>query len=430
MAGPLSGVVVLDLTQQLVGPGGTMLLGDMGADIIHVEPPPEGAPSYAADSVGRMRAGLNFMRSKRSIALDLTTDEGRKIVYEIAKRADVCYQNYRPGVAERLGVDYARIREVNPSIVYCGVSAFGFTGPDAHRVGFDIIAQGGGGSMVPSYTDPSLPAPQGSPIGDVTGMCLGALAVVAALYHRRETGEGQEVNTSLLHSVVLNSILRLISIEGEDRGWRQATVDGVREMVRAGASFADTVETTATGIGGLPVPRGDGTGGLPRNVYYRSYRTSDGFIAIGCLNLRQQQRLNAALELGDPRFEPDADLESPETLERAAAIQPRAEELFRSKTTDEWIEYLDSCSVACGRVLNLLEVFDDRHHRENQTVMEYDDPWVGPVKGLGYPIRFEKTPMEMQRPMQPLGAQTDEILAWLGRSEGEIKRLREEGVAC
>jgi crotonobetainyl-CoA:carnitine CoA-transferase CaiB-like acyl-CoA transferase len=369
------------------------------------------------------------MRSKRSVSLDLTMSEGRQLVYDLAQSVDVFYQNYRYGVAEQLGMDYPRIKKINPSIVYCGVSAFGYTGSEEHRVGFDIIAQAGGGSMVPGYRDPSLPAPQGSPIADVTGMCLGALGVVAALYHRRETGEGQEVNTSLLHSVVLNGILRLVAIEREDQGWREALIDGAREIARSGAPFAQTVEATATGIGGLPTARNEGAGGLAVNVYYRSYQTADGFIAIGCLNLRQQERLNGALELGDPRFEPGVDLESAETQERAAAMLPRAEELFRSKTTDEWIEYLDSCAVACGRVLNLLELFDEPHHRDNQMMIEYEDPWVGPVKTLGYPIRFERTPMEMQRPAQPLGRQTDEILASIGRGPEEIQRLREAGVA-
>ncbi len=350
-------------------------------------------------------------------------------MYDLAERADVFYQNYRYGVAEQLGMDYARIEAINPSIVYCGVSAFGYTGPDEHRVGFDIIAQAGGGSMVPRYNDPALPAPQGSPIGDVTGMCLGALGVVSALYHCRETGEGQEVNTSLLHSVTLNGILRLVAIERDDREWREALIDGASEMAKSGATFAQTQEATATGIGGLPTALSQGAGGLGINVYYRSYTTADSFIAIGCLNLRQQQRLNAALALGDPRFEPVVDLESAEGQERAAAMLPRAEELFRSKTTDEWIEYLDSCSVACGRVLNMLELFDDPHHRENQTMIEYEDPWVGPVKTLGYPIRFDRTPMEMQRPAQPVGRQTDEILASIGRGPEEIEKLRQAGVA-
>ncbi|MDP6605535.1 MAG: CaiB/BaiF CoA-transferase family protein [Dehalococcoidia bacterium] len=429
MTGPLSGITVLDVTQQLVGPGGTMLLGDMGADVIHVEPPPADVPSYARDSQGRMRAGLSFLRSKRSISLDLTKNEARQVVYDLAEHADVFYQNYRYGVADDLGMDYAHIEQVNPSIVYCGVSAFGYTGPDEHRVGFDIIAQAGGGSMVPRHDSPDLPSPQGSPIGDVTGMCLGALGVVAALHHRRETGQGQEVNTSLLHSVTLNSILRLVAIEGEDQQWRDALIEGTREMTQSGATFAQTQEATATGIGGLPAARSQGAGGLGINVYYRSYTTADGFIAIGCLNLRQQQRLNAALELGDPRFEPAVDLESAEGQERAAAMLPRAEELFRSKTTEEWIEYLDSRSVACGRVLNTLELFDDPHHRANQTMIEYEDPWVGTVKTLGYPIRFDKTPMEMQLPAQPLGRQTDEILASIGRSPEEIAQLRQAGVA-
>lgn len=429
MAGPLAGVVVLDLTQQLVGPGGTMLLGDMGADVIHVEPPPVDVPGQARDKAGRMRAGLNHLRSKRSISLDLGQEAAREIVYEIAKRADVCYQNYRPGVAEKLKVDYETIKPFNPSIVYLAVNAFGFSGPELHRVGFDIIAQAGGGSMAPSYRDPSLPAPLSAPLADVTGMCLGALAVVSALYHRKETGEGQQVKTSLLHGVVLQNILRLISIEDEDRGWREATLAGVREMAQdgAGANFAAMTEATATGIGGLPAAQRD-AGALAGNVYYRTYRTADGFIAIGCLNLRQQERLNEALELGDPRFE-DVDPASQEALERSAGMQEHAEQLFASKTTDHWIEFLDARTVACGRVLTVLEMFDHPHLLANEMVIEYDDPYVGPVKVLGYPIRFEQTPMKIQRPAPATGADTDEILTWLGHDAAAIGQLRERAIA-
>ena len=430
MAGPLTGTLVLDLTQQLVGPGSTMLLGDMGADIIHVEPPPDTSgvnpnPAATLDPVGRMRAAYNFNRNKRSISIDLTTEAGREIVYDIARRADICVQNYRPGVAKKLHLDYDTMMDVNPNLVYCEVSSFGFEGPERHRVGFDIIAQGGGGTMVPDWRNPDLPTPVSVPIGDVTGMCLAALGMVAALHHRERTGEGQRVQTSMLDGVVLENILRLIAVEAQDREWRTATVEGARAMAEGGTGYGTIYEATATGIGGQPT---GADAGITMSVYYRTYRTADGFITVGCLNLNQQRRLNAALQLGDPRFEPGLDLASAEALERASKMQPLAERLFRAKTTEEWIAFLDEREIACGRVVNALELFDHPHHRANQMILEYDDPWVGKVKMLGHPIKFGATPMSIRTPASPTGLETGDILRWLGYEEEKIAELKQHAV--
>lgn len=429
MAGPLSGIVVLDLTQQLVGPGATMLLGDMGAEIVHVEPPPgvqESDPASAtADSVGRLRASLNWNRNKQSVCVDLTVPAGRELVLDIARKADVCIQNYRPGVAAKLGLEYENVRAVNPGLVYCEISAFGFEGPDRHRVGFDIIAQGGGGAMVPGWRDPSLPSPLPVPIGDVTGMCLAALGVVSAILHRNRTGEGQRVRTSMLDGVVLQSILKLVSFDDDDREWRDATVQGLKAMAEAGAAYDTIYDAGATGIGGLPT---QGTAGIPAGVYYRVYRTADGFVSVGCLNVNQQKRLNKALELGDPRFEPEMDLRSSEALERASRMQPMAEAKFLAQPTDHWISFLDERSIACGRVLNTLELFDYPHHLENQMIIETVDPWVGPVRMVGHPIKFSETPMSVRSPASPAGLDTDSVLRWLGYTPERIAELKDGAV--
>lgn len=428
MTGPLAGVIILDLTQQLVGPGAMMLLGDMGAEIIHVEPPLDqlgASPASALDQTGRQRAALVFNRNKRSISIDLTRAEGLEIVRRIASRADVCVHNYRPGVAERLGLSYDELKKFNQGIIYCEISSFGFQGPEKHRVGFDIIAQAGGGAMVPDWRDPSLPAPIAVPIGDVTGMCLAALGIVAALHHKERTGEGQKVQTSMLDGVLLQSILRLVSVESEDREWRAATASGVQEMVRDGSNFAMASDVGATGIGGLPT---GGPVGITQSVYYRSYRTLDGFIVVGCLNLNQQRRLDEALGLGDPRFVAGADLQSPDALESAAQLESRAEAAFASRTTDSWIEDLDRRSVACGRVLSLLEVFDNPHHEANEMIIRHDDPWLGEIKTLGHPIKFERTPMDVRSPTSPVGWDTESLLSWLGYTDDQVVRLLEASV--
>jgi crotonobetainyl-CoA:carnitine CoA-transferase CaiB-like acyl-CoA transferase len=430
MPGPLSGVLVLDFTQQLAGPGATMLLGDMGAEIIHVEPPPDAlglSPASALDPTGRQRAALVFNRNKKSISVDLTSEAGAEIVRRIATRADVCVNNFRPGVAERLGVDYERIRKIRPDIVYCEISSFGFRGTERRRVGFDIIAQAGGGAMIPDWQKPDLPAPLPVPIGDVTSMCLAALGIVAALHHRQRTGEGQKVQTSMLDGVLLQSILRMVSVESTDATWRAATVEGMGDIVRSGGSFATGSTVGATGIGGLPT---DGATGIVIGVYYRSYRTADGFLAVGCLNVGQQRRLNEALELGDPRFIPGMDLASPEAAQAALQLAPRAEAAFATRTTEDWIDELDSRSIACGRVLSLLEVFDHPHHLANQMVITQDDPWLGKVKTLGHPIKFGNTPMSVRSVTSPVGFDTNEILGSLGYSGPQIEDLIARSIVC
>lgn len=433
MGGPLEGVVVLDLTQQLAGPGGTMLLGDMGATIIRVEPPPDpptpGQP-LNPDGSGRMRVAMNIGRSKRSIAIDLSRPEGREIVYQLAKRCDVVAQNYRPGIAEKLGMDRETFRRVNPDLIYSRVSAFGDAGADAHRVGFDIIAQGGGGSMVVDRRRPELPAPETVPIADVTAFLLEALGIVVALYHRTKGGRPQAVSTSMLAGVVLQNVLRLVSVERDDAEWRAATLAGARDIVEGGGTFGEVLDITATNIGGQPVQQ-QGPGAIGASVYYRTYRTKDGYVAIGCLNPRQQRRLDEALRLGDPRFEAGATLDSvmsPDSMERFASMGPRAEALFLERATEEWIAFLDERDIACGRVLNVLELFESKHHRANQMIVDHDDPWSGPVRLVGFPILFEETPMAIANAAPPVGWHTDEILAWGGYSEDRIRRLRDLGV--
>ncbi len=400
-----------------------MLLGDMGAEIIHIEPPPDAlglSPASALDSTGRQRAALVFNRNKKSVSVDLTSEAGVEIVRRIATRADVCVHNYRSGVAERLGLDYEQIRKIRPDIVYCEISSFGFEGSERHRVGFDIIAQAGGGAMVPDWQNPGLPAPLPVPIGDVTGMCLAALGIVSALHHRQLTGEGQKVQTSMLDGVLLQSVLRMVSVESEDASWRAATVDGMREIVRSSGDFATAATVGATGIGGLPT---NSAVGIVIGTYYRSYRTADGFLVVGCLNVGQQRRLNEALELADPRFTPGMDLASPEATQAALQLAPRAEAAFAARTTEEWIEELDSRSIACGRVLSMLEVLDHPHHAANQMVITQDDPWLGKVKTLGHPIKFGRTPMAVRSVTSPVGFDTDEILGSLGYSEAQIGEM-------
>ena len=431
MVGPLEGVVVLDLTQQLAGPGGTMLLGDMGATVIRVDPPPaqvvaDVAPSGMVPGEKYLRrVDLNIGRSKRSISLDLTKSEAREIVYAIARRADVVCQNYRPGVAEKLGMDLESFRKIKPDIIYSRVSAYGDHGRERLRAGFDIVAQSGGGSMV-AGPDGSMPSPAAVPIGDVTAFCMEALGIVAALYHRRSTGEGQELSTSMLAGSLLQNILRLITIDQIDGEDRRLALEHARQLVAAQAPYSEVLHATASGLGGQLSPT-FAAGNLVTDVYYRVYRTRDGYVTVGCLNLRQQQRMNAALDLRDPRFEPGATRDSIGSAEarlRFEQLKAIAEEQFAARGSAEMLEILEAKDIACAPVLNLLDTFDSRHLLENRYLIECEHPSAGKTTLLGHPIWFEKTPMRIKHPAEAVGARGEEILSWLGYSSNQIQELR------
>ncbi len=422
MKGALDGIVILDLSQQLAGPGGTMLLAEMGADVIRVEPPPTGAAS-GADLPSRVE--LNVGRSKRSIALDLSKPKAREIVYAIARRADVVCQNYRPGVAEKLGMDLESMRKVNPQIIYSRVSAYGDRGPEAFRAGFDIVSQSGAGSMV-AGPDGKMPAPEKAPIGDVTAFCLEAIGILAALYHRKVTGEAQSLSTSMLVGALLQNILRLVSVEDTDTHWRRDALQRARALVKAAAPYRDVLGATATGRGGELRTRSDQFDPLGA-VYYRSYRTADGYVVVGCLNSRQQYRLSKILGLDDPRFESDSQRKPLSPAEEKACISEmtdKAEATFASRTTEEMLAMLEAANIACGPIRNLLELFDNPHLLENHYIVEHSHPKMGSCRLFGFPIQFEKTPMRISRPAPATGADADEILSWAGYTTEEIRNLR------
>ena len=412
-----------------------MLLGDMGAIVIRVDPPPaQVAADVAPSGMVRgekylRRVDLNIGRSKRSISLDLTKPEAREIVYAIARRADVVCQNYRPGVAEKLGMDLESFRKIKPDIIYSSVSAYGDHGPEKFRPGFDIVAQSGGGSMVPG-PDGSMPTPTAVPIGDVTAFCMEALGIVAALYHRKLTGEGQSLSTSMLAGSLLQNILRLITIDEVDREDRRAALELAKTLVGQQAPYTEVLNATASGLGGQLSPT-FAAGNLVTDVYYRVFRTRDGYVTVGCLNLRQQQRMNAALDLGDPRFEPGATTESIRSQEastRLAGLKGKAEEQFADHFSAEILNILEAQDIACAPVLNVLEAFDSPHLLENRYLVEYDHPSAGKTTLLGHPIWFEKTPMRIKHPAEAVGARGEEILTWLGYTSVQIEALRERQI--
>ena len=370
---PLAGIRVLDLTSYIAGSYAAAMLADLGAEVLKVE-------SLQGDSFRELPGFFGWNRGKRSLALDLKTREGREIVERLARASDVAMDNMRPGVAERLGVGAAQLRALNPRLVYCSVTAFGSTGPYRDRPGFDPLLQAMGGAM-------ALQGIGGPPqfiriaVTDYYTASLAAQAVLAALVARGRTGQGQHVETSLLHGV--------LSLQAGDIVHYPARPPRFRE-----------------------------------SPTYRLYQAGDGeWFFLACGNQSFWTKLCKALEL--PELSADARFASWRLRsENREALQPVLEERFRSRPRREWLAALAEHDIPAAAVQSLEEFLADPAVRHHEMVREYDHPEVGRLRLMGLPIAFSDTPAEDPGPPPTLGQHTDEVLATLGYSAPAIADLR------
>jgi crotonobetainyl-CoA:carnitine CoA-transferase CaiB-like acyl-CoA transferase len=387
-SGPLRGVRVLDLTRYLAGPFCTMLLGDMGAEVIKLEPP-GGGRDFAS---GPGRANYFFLsvnRSKRSATLDLQSPRGRDVFRRLAAQADVVVENFRPSVMEALGLGYPVLRESNPRLIYCNISGFGATGPYAERPGFDQIAQGMSGLM--SVTGTEQPTRVGIAIGDLLAGIFAAYGIVLALYHRAQSGAGQVVTTSLLEGLV-----------------------GVLSW-SAGIYFAT----------GSPPPLAGNH--HPLSAPYGVFRARDRAFNIACGNDRQWQALCTAL--GIEALIDDARFRGPiERVGHRAELTAAIEAALAARDAGEWIALLNQRGVPSGPINDMAEVFADPQIQARDMYVELPHAEVGTLKTTGVPVKLSATPGGVHVAPPLLGADTDAVLAAYGFSAGEIAALRAEGV--
>ena len=419
MPGPLEGVQVVEFTEIIAGPFAGMLLSDMGAQVIKVEPP-WGDPwrGTQAFSPTESRPFIAYNRGKRSITLDLTTEAAADILTRLIPRMDVALVNYRPDVAAKLGVDYESLSALNPRLVYCENTAFGRQGPDAHRPGYDLILQAMSGLMT-AEGKVANGVPQhivSSPLVDTAaGICL-AWCVSAALFCRERTGRGQKVETTLLGLALALLGMRFVAVEDLDRGKRGDTLASLAAMREAGIPYADLLQVYEADH---PV--------TPGNIYYRTYQTADGVISVGCLSDPLRRRLLEVLDLTDIRFDPDYDPQSEAAIVFGAELMRQAEEVFRQRTAAQWLALLDDRGIPAGPVRFIEEVFDDPQAQANGLVAELEHRDAGRLRMVGPLAHFSETPLE-PTPPPALGQHTREVLQELGYSNGEIARWREEGV--
>ena len=389
----LDGVKVLDLTQIMAGPYCTMMLADMGAEVVKVEKPNGGddtrrmGPPFIE---GESAAFLGINRNKRSIVVDLRSDEGREIVFDMARNYDVLVQNFRPGSLERMGLGYEQVRELNPAMVYCTISGFGVTGPYARRGGFDLVTQGMSGLMSVTGHPDSVPTKVGVPVCDLNAGMFAAIGILTAYINRLKTGEGQHVDTSLLEGGIAYTF------------WESAMY------------FA---------TGDVPGPKGSAH---RLTAPYQAFETSDGYVNIGAANQANWERLCAAIGreelVSDSRF-----VEPRDRMDNLGDLISTLEQTFSQKSSGYWLDALEAAGVPAGPIYDIRQVYEDPQVRAREMVVETDHPIAGRTSNIGIPIKLSETPGRFRRPAPTLGQHTDEVLRELGRSDGEIADLRAQG---
>ena len=405
MSGPLQGLRVFDLTRILAGPTATQLLGDLGADVIKVERTGEGddtrrwGPPFlkTADGSASETAAdyLSANRAKRSVSIDIAKPEGLALAHRLIAECDFFVENFKTGGLAKYGLDYESVRKTKPDIIYCSITGFGQTGPYAARAGYDYLAQGMGGIMSLTGRADGQPTKVGVGIADVMCGMYAVSAILAALHHRHQTGEGQYIDLALLDSQV---------------AW----------LVNEGLNYLTS--------GKVPQRIGNEH---PNIVPYNVMPSSDGHFILAVGNDSQFRKFCSfagAPELADdPRFVTNA----LRCENRRVLYDELLPPLTRQKTKDEWIDGLAGLGVPAGAVNTLDQVFADPQikHREMQVKVPYEDSDKGYVDLIGNPIKFSGTPISYNRPPPKLGEHTDEVYRdLLGLSDEELKELRKKGV--
>ena len=385
----LSGMVVLDLTQIMAGPFCTMVLADMGADVIKVERPNGGddqrrmGPPFIKD----WSAGfLALNRNKRSLAVDLRNEAGQAMFKRLVEVVDAVVENFRPGVMDRLGLGYETLASIKPSLVYCSVSGYGNTGPAALKGGFDLVAQGVSGLMSITGHPGMPPAKVGVPITDISAGLLAANGILCAYIHALKTGQGQQVDTSLMEAGISYTV------------WESSVY------------FAD---------GEIPGPLGSAH---RVSAPYQALRTSDGYLNIGAATQPTWEQLCRAIGLealiDDPRFKLPGDRKARED-ELAALL----EETFTADTTASWLNMLEEAGVVAGPIYNMDQVYKDPQVLARKMLVDLEDPDLGTIHNIGIPVKLSATPGQIRTRAPMLGEHSSEVLLERGFSQAEVDEL-------
>jgi crotonobetainyl-CoA:carnitine CoA-transferase CaiB-like acyl-CoA transferase len=391
---PLSHLRVLDVSQVMAGPFCCMLLGDMGADVIKVEPPKVGDQTRKAMGFrlkGTDSGGfLALNRNKRSIEIDLKSEAGLEAFYQLVKTVDVLVENNRPGVSARLKIDYQTLKEINPRLVYASISGFGQTGPWSGRPGFDLIAQAMSGMMSVMGHPDTPPVKSSVPVGDLGAGLFAAYAVLSAVAGRDRTGMGQQVDASLFESALGLSI------------WEVAEYWGTNKV---------------------PSPIGSAN---RMSAPYQAFRASDRHFVFGAANQKLWTLLCEVLNrpdlMDDPRFANNVD-----RMTNRADLVAALDHTLSQRTADEWIEALLEAGVPAAPIYTYAEALASEQAVARNMVMEMEHPVEGTIRQLGFPVKLHGTPQQLRYPPPLLGQHTEEVMNELGLDNNAISSLRERG---
>lgn len=394
MALPLQGVNVLDLTNVMAGPYCTMVLGDMGADVVKVEDFPDGDASRRFDPKvnGESYCYAVLNRNKRSLALDLKDPRGKAVFDALAAKADIITENFRPGVVKRLGIDYDSVRKFNPRVVYASMSGFGQTGPYGKLGGFDIIAQGMSGIMMMTGYPGGRPAKVGIAMNDIASGVTALYGILGAYIGRLRSGEGQYLETSLLE---------------------------------AGLAWTPWEFGAFFGAGELPTATGTRH---RRSSPYQAYRTQDGYVTVGAGSDKLwrdfcTQVCNKPEWLTDPRF-----AAAGTRLANVDELEREIETVFATAPTAHWVEKLNAAGVPGGPVFGYDQILRDPHIASRKMVVDIEHPKIGPMKTIGLPIKSSGELTEIRQPAPWLGQHSADVLRGLGYAADDIDALFADGV--
>jgi len=389
----LEGLRVLDVTQVMAGPFCAMLLADLGADVIKVEPPAGDSTREMPGAVGTDSPSFNAVnRGKRSIVLNLKTGDGRDAFLRLARTADILIENYRPGVMDALGLGYGTLSALNRRLIVASISGYGQTGPERAKGGFDLIAQGVSGIMSITGEPGGAPVKAGVPLTDLSAGLFALVGILAAVEHRHRTGAGQQVDTSLVDAGVALSV------------WEATEY--------------------FSGIG-VPAPLGSAH---RMNAPYQAIRCADGYITLGAANERLFRRLSEVLGHSEWVRQPEF-ADNASRVANRKLLAERIEEITAEQPRSHWLALLEANDIPCGPINNYAQVFADRQVVAREMVVETEHPTLGRLKTLGSPIKMSATPPDVSRRAPQLGEHTDDVLREAGFSDSEIAAFRQSGAA-
>ena len=390
--GPLDGIRVLDLSRLIAGNMLSLQLADFGAEVIKIEPPEGDVTRHFGKSDDGV-AGFYLQQNigKRNVCIDLKADGARELVLELCKEADMLVENFRPGVMGRLGLGYEALAAIKPSLVYCSISGFGNTGPDAAKGGFDLVAQGVSGLMSITGHPEMPPAKVGVPITDISAGILAANGILCAYIHALKTGQGQQVDTSLMEAGVAYTV------------WESSVY------------FAD---------GEIPGPLGSAH---RVSAPYQALRTKDGYLNIGAATQPTWEQLCRAIGqealIDDPRFKVPGDRKA-----RQDELASLLEETFTTDTTENWLKMLEEAGVVAGPIYNMDQVYKDPQVLARKMLVDLEDPDLGTIHNIGIPVKLSATPGQIRTRAPMLGEHSTEVLLERGFSKAEVGKLVEAGV--